>query len=196
MLLLSLTLLVAMTPEEIPLGWYTHINFAFALVNPKTFHIAPMNASTAALYSRVTALKNRQPGLEVWIAIGGWAMNDPGPYRTTFSDLAKSEANQDAFFESLISFMQRYDFDGIDLDWEYPVADDRGGIPEDYDNLVTLLKRLRQRLNQTGKKYGLTITLVSPSQILSSSMFLLLIFISLRLTGTFADSTSSIWNPI
>lgn len=119
-----------------------------------------MDANTASLYSRVSKLKRLQPGLEVWIAIGGWAMNDPGPYRTAFSDLAKSEANQDAFFESLISFMQRHDFDGIDLDWEYPVAEDRGGVPEDYDNLVNLLKRLRQRLNQTGRTYGLTITLV------------------------------------
>ncbi|EEP82318.1 conserved hypothetical protein [Uncinocarpus reesii 1704] len=148
-----------MKPSEIPLGWYTHINFAFALVNPKTFRIDPMDAKTASLYTEVTGLKRRQPGLEVWIAIGGWAMNDPGPYRTAFSDMAKSEANQDAFFESLISFMQRNNFDGVDIDWEYPVADDRGGIPEDFDNVVTMLRRLRQRLNETGRKYGLTITL-------------------------------------
>lgn len=45
-------------------------------------------------------------------------MNDSGRYRTTFSDLAKSTSAQDAFFESLITFMQKYDFDGIDLDWE------------------------------------------------------------------------------
>ncbi|KAL1957767.1 hypothetical protein VTO42DRAFT_5485 [Malbranchea cinnamomea] len=148
-----------MKPEDIPLGWYTHINFAFALVNPKTFHIDPMDPDTASLYTRVTALKSRQPGLEVWIAIGGWAMNDPGPYRMAFSDMAKSEKNQDAFFESLITFMQRYNFDGVDIDWEYPVADDRGGIPEDFDNFVTMLRRLRERLNRTGRKYGLTITL-------------------------------------
>ena len=88
-------------------------------------------------------------------------MNDPGPTRTTFSDLAKSTTAQDAFFESLISFMQTHGFDGVDLDWEYPAAEDRGGIPEDFDNFVTLLKRLRQRLNATGKKYGVTLTLVS-----------------------------------
>ena len=108
---------VAMTPEEIPLGYYTHINFAFALINPNTFHVAPMDAGTASLYQRVTALKDRQPNLEVWIAIGGWAMNDPGPTRTTFSDLAKSQSAQDAFFESLITFMLANGFDGVDLDW-------------------------------------------------------------------------------
>lgn len=90
-------------------------------------------------------------------------MNDPGPYRTTFSDLAKSTSAQDAFFESLITFMQTNQFDGVDIDWEYPVAEDRGGIPGDFDNYVTLLQRLRNRLNLTGRQYGVSITLVSTS---------------------------------
>lgn len=107
-----------MTPDNIPLGYYTHINFAFALVHPKTFHVAPMDGETAKQYDAVSDLKARQPGLQVWIAIGGWAMNDPGPYRTAFSDMAKSDATQDAFFESLVSFMFQHNFDGVDIDWE------------------------------------------------------------------------------
>jgi chitinase len=106
-----------MAPEDIPLGYYTHINFAFALIDPKTFRIAHMDANTASRYSEVTALKNRQSDLEVWIAIGGWVMNDPGPTRTTFSDLAKSITAQDEFFASLLTFMVKHNFDGVDLDW-------------------------------------------------------------------------------
>lgn len=75
-----------MTPEEIPLGYYTHINFAFALIDPKTFRVAPMDPGTASLYRRVSALKARQPDLQVWIAIGGWVMNDPRPWRTVFPE--------------------------------------------------------------------------------------------------------------
>ncbi|KAF5635714.1 glycoside hydrolase family 18 [Fusarium sp. NRRL 25303] len=148
-----------MEPEAIPLGYYTHINFAFALVNPNTYRLDPMDKGTASRYGRVSALKEKQQDLEVWIAIGGWAMNDPGKYRTVFSDLAKSEKKQDAFFDSLITFLQRYDFDGVDLDWEYPVAEDRGGVKEDFENYVNLLARLRKRLNASGRKYGLTLTL-------------------------------------
>lgn len=107
-----------MEPEEIPLGYYTHIFFSFALIDPITFRIDHMDPGTASRYGRVTALKEKDPSLEVWIAVGGWAMNDPGPWRTTFSDMAKSEANQDKFFDSLISFMKKYGFDGVDLDWE------------------------------------------------------------------------------
>lgn len=106
-----------MKPEDIPLGYYTHLNFAFALIDPKTFHVAPMDDDTASLYTQVTGLKARQSDLQVWIAIGGWAMNDPGDTRTTFSDLAKSKSAQDAFFESLITFMVANNFDGVDIDW-------------------------------------------------------------------------------
>ncbi|OHW99326.1 glycoside hydrolase family 18 protein [Colletotrichum incanum] len=148
-----------MAPDEIPLGYYTHLNFAFALLHPQTFHIAPMDSETPKQYRGVTALKAAQPGLEVWIAIGGWAMNDPGPYRTAFSDMAKSDANQDAFFESLINFMTQYNFDGVDIDWEYPVADDRGGVEADFDNYARMLRRLRARLNATGRKYGISIAI-------------------------------------
>ena len=149
-----------MKPQDIPLGYYTHINFAFALIDPKTFRVAPMDDKTASLYKDVTALKARDVGLQVWIAIGGWAMNDPGPMRTTFSDLAKSESAQDTFFESLLSFMIANGFDGVDIDWEYPVTDDRGGIPEDFENYVNFLSRLRNRLNSSGKRWGVSITLV------------------------------------
>ncbi|KAH8896309.1 glycoside hydrolase [Thozetella sp. PMI_491] len=148
-----------MKPADIPLGYYTHINYAFALVDPTTFHVVAMDSETASHYDEVTALKARQPGLEVWIAIGGWAMNDPGPYRTAFSDMARFEANQDAFFESLVMFMSTHGFDGVDIDWEYPVADDRGGIEADFADYVRMLSRLRNRLNGSGRKYGISITL-------------------------------------
>jgi chitinase len=120
-----------------------------------------MNEAAAKRYRSLTQLKARQPGLKVYIALGGWDFNDPGPTRTTFSDLAASQSAQDTFFESLLSFMLHNEFDGVDLDWEYPVADDRGGKPEDFANYVTLVKRLRGRLNQAPKHFGITLTLVS-----------------------------------
>lgn len=114
-----------MTPEEIPLGYYTHIFFSFSLIDPDTFRLTPMDFDTGTLYNRVSAMKARSEDLEVWIAIGGWAMNDPGATRTTFSDLAKSTAAQEEFFESLVTFLDNHGFDGVDIDWEYPMADDR-----------------------------------------------------------------------
>ncbi|KAF7183510.1 hypothetical protein CNMCM7691_003789 [Aspergillus felis] len=146
-------------PEKIPLGVYTHINVAFAVINPETFEIAPSLNADIDLYRRATYLKTIDPDLKVFIAIGGWAYNDPGPTATTFSDLAASTEKQKTFFKSLVRFLATYNFDGVDLDWEYPVADDRSGRPEDYKNLPILLKNLKAVLKNTGGRDGLSITL-------------------------------------
>jgi chitinase len=107
-----------MQPEDIPASSYTHLYFSFASVDPSSFAVAPMDADQVGLYSRTTALKTAHPGLEVWISIGGWSMNDPDePTATTFSQLAASTSAQEAFFSSLLSFLSTYGFDGVDIDW-------------------------------------------------------------------------------
>ncbi len=89
-------------------------------------------------------------------------MNDPDqPTATTFSDLAASTANQQKFFASLIAFMSHYGFDGVDIDWEYPVAPERSGRPEDYQNYPTFLRNLKNAFQAAGKSWGLTITMPS-----------------------------------
>ncbi|KAI3006398.1 CAZyme family GH18 [Aspergillus niger] len=150
-----------MPPENIPIGGYTHINFAFLYIDPDLYTITPMETSQQDLYSRVTALKKRKNDLEVWISIGGWAFNDPGSTANTFSELAASKSKQSTFFESLLSFLDKYGFDGVDLDWEYPVDSDRGGSDADYENYPTFLANLRSALDSADKGYGLTITLPS-----------------------------------
>lgn len=64
-----------MAPEEIPFGAYTHLNFAFAFIDPASFKIAPMAQDQVDLYRRTTRLKELNPGMEVWISVGGWSMN-------------------------------------------------------------------------------------------------------------------------
>ncbi|KAL5327258.1 hypothetical protein ACEPPN_004952 [Leptodophora sp. 'Broadleaf-Isolate-01'] len=111
------------------------------------------------LVKRLTNLKKADPGLSVFVALGGWTFNDPGPTATTFGDIARSEANTKKFTSSLISFMSTYNFDGVDLDWEYPEADDRSGQSDDYANLSTFLGRTKSTLKATGGRDGLSITL-------------------------------------
>lgn len=86
-----------------------------------------MSETDQELYTRITALKDINPGLQVWISIGGWSMNDPDqPTHSIFSDLAGSTAAQSQFFSSLLSLMSTYGFDGVDIDW--------------YEAFVTLLE--------------------------------------------------------
>jgi len=49
--------------------------------------------------------------------------------------------------------MDKWGFQGADLDWEYPASDVRGGRPEDTANLVSLVKEMRAAF---GSKYGLS----------------------------------------
>lgn len=147
-------------PEQIPLGVYTHLNYAFASIDPVTFEVVPSSTSDPDMYRRLTDLKWRDPSLKVFIAIGGWTFNDEGQKtRTTFGDIARSEANQQKFISSLISFMSTYNFDGVDLDWEYPQAPDRGGTADDYKGFPQFMANLRSALRGTGGRDGISITL-------------------------------------
>lgn len=151
-----------MYPENIPAAGYTHLNYAFAFVDPVSFAIAPMSDIDKELWPRFTKLKETNAGLQTWISVGGWSMNDPDqPTARTFSNLAASSSAQDNFAKSLISFMQTYGFDGVDIDWEYPVAEERSGIPADYTNYVTFLKNLKSAFAASGHPYGLSITVPS-----------------------------------
>lgn len=55
--------------------------------------------------------------------------------------------------------MSTYDFDGVDLDWEYPVAEDRSGRDEDFKNFPKFLANLKKALKSTGGRDEVTLTL-------------------------------------
>lgn len=78
--------------------------------------------------------------------------------RTAFSDMVSTQSNRATFISSLKQFMATYNFDGVDLDWEYPGADDRGGVPADGANLVALLQEMKSSF---GRSYGVSVTLPS-----------------------------------
>ncbi|VDC05350.1 unnamed protein product [Peniophora sp. CBMAI 1063] len=144
-------------PLNIPSNGYTHLNYAFALIDPGTYAVVPMSSSDVAQYTQFTNLKQSNPNLKTYISVGGWSFNDP-PTQTVFSDLAASKANSQAFANSLVKFMVTYGFDGADIDWEYPVACERGGVPADRDNMVNMFKIIRSTFDASGHTFGLTFT--------------------------------------
>lgn len=46
-------------------------------------------------------------------------------------------------------------------DWEYPVADDRGGIDEDFDNYVLLVSEIRQTFDIQDPGWEITMAITS-----------------------------------
>ncbi|KAF8676563.1 hypothetical protein RHS04_06491 [Rhizoctonia solani] len=144
-------------PTMISATQITHLNFAFALIDSSN-HITPSAPSDVSLYKQAMSLKDSNPDLKIFISVGGWAFNDPGPTQKRFSTMASSPANRATFISSCIQFMKTYGFDGVDIDWEYPVDDLRGGVPADKANLNSLLKEFRAAIDSSGVAYGLTIT--------------------------------------
>jgi GH18 family chitinase len=90
------------------------VNFAFALIS-SSYEIVEMTSGDSDLWSRTTALKKRNVGLQVWLSIGGWTFNDP-PTSHIFSNLVASSDHTQTFIKSAISIMKAYGFDGIDVE--------------------------------------------------------------------------------
>ena len=105
-------------------------------------------------FAELRRLKQVNPHLKLVISIGGWTGSGK------FSDAALTDASRRLFTESAIDVFIRQTqglFDGIDLDWEFPVS---GGLetnvkrPADRENFSLLLGELRRQLNAEGARDG------------------------------------------
>lgn len=72
--------------------------------------------SCIEFYERVVAYKRK--GLKVSLALGGW--NDSAGDK--YSRLVNSPSARRRFIKHVLEFLDKYNFDGLDLDWEYPVC--------------------------------------------------------------------------
>ncbi|KAH2337317.1 hypothetical protein KXW87_006348 [Aspergillus fumigatus] len=140
-------------PENINVKPWTHLYYSFAGIDPSDFTITTTHDNDADYWEKFTALKQKKSTLKTYISVGGWDLGGK-----VFSDMVRFPGSRRAFIDSAIAMMNKYGFDGIDIDWEYPAAEDRGGAARDTANLVTFLSELRDAL---GSRFGLTCTLPS-----------------------------------
>ncbi|KAF6515930.1 hypothetical protein HZS61_004671 [Fusarium oxysporum f. sp. conglutinans] len=147
-----------MTLGEIPVDMLTHLNIAFGYID-HDFKITNMDGVSPDLYRNVGNLKAKNPDLKVIIALGGWTFSDPGTkWQNIFPSLTSSRANRAIFIKNLLGFLSQYGYDGVDFDWEYPGAKDRGGSGQDAVNYVSLVKELRSAIESSGQDYIITFT--------------------------------------
>ena len=65
-------------------------------------------------YQKLTDYKRR--GVKVSLAIGGWNDSQGDKY----SRLVNSPEARRRFIKHAVTFIEKHNFDGLDLDWEYP----------------------------------------------------------------------------
>lgn len=115
------------------------------------------NERQAGNFKQLRLMKEQHPDLQIIMSIGGWENSGP------FTDVAADENLRVRFVRSCLAYMRDNDFfDGINIDWRYPVA---GGVEpgseDDIENFRLLLADFRGQIEYWAERderdYTLTI---------------------------------------
>ena len=147
------------TPVDTPFNKLTHLFYSFADVTANGTVQLPQDGTGTGDIAKLQQIKAQNPNLKIMLSIGGATEND-------FSSAAATVQSRANFAQSAIQLMKTNGFDGLDIDWEYPQAN------ED-NNYIQLLAQLRTQINQAsqndGKQYLLTTALSGSPYQLSAS---------------------------
>jgi chitinase len=128
----------------------TRINYAFFTL--KDGLIAERRDTDGANLAVLTSLRKQSPMLQVLISVGGGGNGSAG-----FSDMAITAEGRKRFIDSAVEMLEKYQLDGVDVDWEYPGythAINTTVRPQDKQTYTLLLKELRLRFNREQKRLG------------------------------------------
>ena len=124
-----------------------------ATIHPPDGSVVVDNPSVdAANLARLAGLKAANPALKLVASVGGWTRSN------RFSDMAADERTRANFIDSVVAFLRRHRFDGVDIDWEYPTSIGvrcAAGYNDcdratDKQNFVALARELRAALDAAG----------------------------------------------
>lgn len=95
-------------------------------------------------------IRKESPDLKMVLSVGGWGAGG-------FSETMATDAGRKQFARSARNLVERYQLDGIDIDWEYPCIGISGikSSGEDKENFTLMLKELRLSLDQIEDRHCL-----------------------------------------
>ena len=144
--------------SQVPVQELTHLIYSRASPTARgTCEVSHPDVDVPNLLA-VNVLRAKNTHLFVLLSVGGWSGS------TYFSDVAATPSARRQFSTSCLGIVERYDLDGLDIDWEYPVT---GGKRTDHKrtndkkNLVLLLRQMRSDLDASEHGRHLLLTVAS-----------------------------------
>ncbi|PNP48204.1 hypothetical protein THARTR1_10345 [Trichoderma harzianum] len=142
-------------PQYLPTSDITHLLYAFAGIAPDGSVISfdPWADEQKLLGKRdnvhgaieqVFLLKSKNRHMKTLLSIGGWTASQEGK----FAPAIGSADGRRRFAETAVKLLADWGFDGIDIDYEYPVT------REDARNFVYLLQEVRGALDNYAARHG------------------------------------------
>ncbi len=122
-------------PRKINFSLYTHLCHAF-LVADETGHI---RESRGVPSRDITGLAHKA-GVKVLLSLGGWGWD------SQFASIASRPDAAERYVKAVMGIVDEYEYDGLDLDWEYP--DTKNEIA----GFERLARRFRGQLDALGQK--------------------------------------------
>jgi chitinase len=116
---------------------YTHICHAF-LVADGQGHVQ----KRGTVPSRELTDSAHKSGVKVLVSLGGWGWDKQ------FASIVASPEAEDRYAKTVMGIVDEFDYDGIDLDWEYP------DTKEEVAGFERLTRRFRRELDAIGRRKG------------------------------------------
>ncbi|MBN2485834.1 MAG: carbohydrate-binding protein [Bacteroidales bacterium] len=130
-------------PESINIDNLTHVVYAFAFPRAD----GSIGTESGSYHTLAAPLVQRLHAAgKKFVCLMGGGIQSGG-----YHDMAASSATRTAFINNLVGWMETYGYDGINIDWEYPGANDKN---EDRDNLTALVQEMRQAFDAAGARLG------------------------------------------
>jgi len=135
-----------MPVAQIPAAKINDLIYAFGEPNDAG-ECTPPRPAQLGTFAALRKLRREHPGLELLVSIGGWHA------APQYSDIALTAQARRRFAASCVQvFLRAQGFDGIDIDWEFPV---HGGMnrsrPQDRADATALVREFRRQLDALGR---------------------------------------------